>query len=67
MNKILLALLLLSTFSLYAQDTLPIEEGSQPVLEESFKTNEQMTPSLKIRRHVIRAAYGERLDALYKK
>jgi len=29
--------------------------------------NEQMTPSLKIRRHVIRAAYGERLDALYKK
>ena len=29
--------------------------------------NEQMTPSLKIRRHIIRAAYGERLDALYKK
>ena len=29
--------------------------------------NEQMTPSLKIRRHVIRAAYGKRLDALYKK
>ena len=28
--------------------------------------NEQLTPSLKIRRHVIRAAYGERLDALYK-
>ena len=28
--------------------------------------NEQLTPSLKIRRHVIRAAYGVRLDALYK-
>ena len=28
--------------------------------------NEQMTPSLKIRRHVIREMYGERLDGLYK-
>jgi len=28
--------------------------------------NEQLTPSLKIRRHVIRQIYGERLDALYK-
>ncbi len=28
--------------------------------------NEQLTPSLKIRRHVIKQAYGERLDALYK-
>ena len=28
--------------------------------------NEQLTPSLKIRRHVIRGVYGERLDALYK-
>ncbi len=27
--------------------------------------NEQLTPSLKIRRHVIRQAYGERLTALY--
>ncbi|WP_374944602.1 AMP-dependent synthetase/ligase [Sphingomonas sp.] len=27
--------------------------------------NEQLTPSLKIRRHVIRQVYGERLDALY--
>ena len=26
--------------------------------------NEQLTPSMKIRRHVIRSAYGERLDAL---
>jgi long-chain acyl-CoA synthetase len=29
--------------------------------------NEQLTPSIKIRRHVIRQAYGERLDALYKR
>ena len=29
--------------------------------------NEQLTPSVKIRRHVLREAYGERLDALYKK
>src|SRR5690606_6620619 len=28
--------------------------------------NEQMTPSMKIRRHKIREVYGERLDALYK-
>jgi long-chain acyl-CoA synthetase len=27
--------------------------------------NEQLTPSMKIRRHVIKAAYGDRLDALY--
>jgi long-chain acyl-CoA synthetase len=29
--------------------------------------NEQMTPSMKIRRHVLKQAYGERLDALYGK
>jgi long-chain acyl-CoA synthetase len=29
--------------------------------------NEQLTPSMKIRRHVIRAAYGDKLDALYKR
>ncbi|WP_454279152.1 AMP-dependent synthetase/ligase [Sphingomonas sp. Marseille-Q8236] len=28
--------------------------------------NQQLTPSLKIRRHVLREVYGERLDALYK-
>ncbi len=28
--------------------------------------NEQLTPSLKIRRHVLKQAYGEKLDALYK-
>jgi long-chain acyl-CoA synthetase len=27
--------------------------------------NEQLTPSMKIRRHVISAAYGDRLEALY--
>jgi long-chain acyl-CoA synthetase len=36
--------------------------------DEAFSVdNEQLTPSIKIRRHVIRAAYGERLDALYKR
>ena len=29
--------------------------------------NEQLTPSMKIRRHVIAKRYGERLDALYKR
>jgi long-chain acyl-CoA synthetase len=29
--------------------------------------NEQLTPSIKIRRHVIRQVYGERLDALYRR
>ncbi|MBV9929628.1 MAG: long-chain fatty acid--CoA ligase [Alphaproteobacteria bacterium] len=29
--------------------------------------NEQLTPSVKIRRHVLKAVYGERLDALYKR
>ena len=34
--------------------------------DEAFSVeNEMMTPSLKIRRHVIRQAYGARLDALY--
>ena len=27
--------------------------------------NNQLTPTMKIRRHQIRAIYGERLDALY--
>ncbi|MCD2322897.1 long-chain fatty acid--CoA ligase [Sphingomonas sp. IC-56] len=27
--------------------------------------NEQLTPSLKIRRHILKRVYGERLDALY--
>lgn len=34
--------------------------------EEPFSVeNAQLTPSMKIRRHVIRARYGEQLDALY--
>jgi len=28
--------------------------------------NEQMTPSMKIRRHAIRQRYGARIDGLYK-
>ncbi len=34
--------------------------------EEPFSpANEQMTPTLKIKRHKVREAYGERLEALY--
>ena len=29
--------------------------------------NDQLTPSMKIRRHIIRNAYGDRLEALYKR
>ena len=36
--------------------------------DEPFSVdNEQMTPSMKIRRHVLKQAYGARLDALYGK
>ena len=36
--------------------------------DEAFTIeNEQLTPSMKIRRHVIAGVYGERLDALYKR
>ena len=38
------------------------------VADEPFTVeNEQLTPSVKIRRHVIKSVYGDRLDALYKK
>jgi long-chain acyl-CoA synthetase len=38
------------------------------VADEPFTVeNEQLTPSIKIRRHVIRDVYGERLDALYRR
>jgi long-chain acyl-CoA synthetase len=38
------------------------------VADEPFSIeNEQLTPSMKIRRHVISKHYGERLDALYRK
>jgi long-chain acyl-CoA synthetase len=37
------------------------------IADEPFSIeNEQMTPSLKIRRHMIRRVYGERLEALYR-
>lgn len=37
------------------------------VAEQPFTIeNEQLTPSLKIRRHVLKAVYGEQLDALYR-
>ncbi len=36
--------------------------------DEPFTTdNEQLTPSIKIRRHVIRQVYGDRLEALYRR
>lgn len=35
--------------------------------DEAFTVeNDQMTPSMKIRRHVLREVYGDRLDALYR-
>jgi long-chain acyl-CoA synthetase len=38
------------------------------IADEPFTTdNEMLTPSLKIRRHVIKKVYGEKLDALYGK
>ena len=38
------------------------------VADEPFTVeNQQLTPSIKIRRHVIKEIYGERLDALYKR
>ncbi|KRB80752.1 AMP-dependent synthetase [Sphingomonas sp. Root710] len=37
------------------------------IADEPFSIdNEQMTPSMKNRRHAIRAVYGDRLDGLYK-
>ena len=38
------------------------------IADEPFTVeNEMLTPSIKIRRHVIKGAYGERMDALYKR
>ena len=35
--------------------------------DEAFTVeNDQMKPSMKLRRHVLRKVYGERLDALYR-
>jgi long-chain acyl-CoA synthetase len=50
------------------QDLSVIEKVRQfAFADEPFSTdNEEMTPSMKIRRHKIRERYGDRLDALYK-
>jgi long-chain acyl-CoA synthetase len=50
-------------------DVSVIEKVRRFILaDEGFTIeNEQLTPSLKIRRHVISKVYGERLDALYKR
>ncbi len=38
------------------------------IADEPFTVeNQQLTPSIKIRRHVIKEIYGERLDGLYKR
>ena len=38
------------------------------IATEAFSTeNSQLTPTLKVRRHVVRAAYADQLDALYKR
>jgi long-chain acyl-CoA synthetase len=46
-----------------------IERARRFILaDEPFSiANEQLTPSLKIRRHVISNAYADRLNALYRK
>ncbi len=46
-----------------------IEKVRRFILADASFTveNEQLTPSVKIRRHVLRQVYGERLDALYRK
>ena len=50
------------------RDLSVIERGRRFILaDEPFTIeNEQLTPSLKIRRHVLKGVYGERLDALYR-
>jgi len=50
------------------QDLSVIEKVRQfAFADEAFTIeNEEMTPSLKIRRHKLKARYGDRLDALYK-
>jgi long-chain acyl-CoA synthetase len=50
-------------------DLSVIEKVRRFVLADGAFTieNEQLTPSMKIRRHVISKVYGERLDALYKR
>ena len=46
----------------------PATHGEHGVADEPFSIeNEQLTPSLKIRRHVISKVYGDRLAGLYRK
>ena len=49
------------------KDLSVIEKVRQFALaDEPFTVaNQELTPSLKTRRHAVRARYGERLDALY--
>ncbi|PSJ41661.1 AMP-dependent synthetase/ligase [Allosphingosinicella deserti] len=51
------------------KDLSVIEKVRRFILaDEAFTVeNQQLTPSVKIRRHVIRKVYEDRLDALYKK
>ena len=51
------------------RDLSVIEKVRRFILADAPFTveNEQMTPSIKIRRHVLKQVYGERLDALYKR
>ena len=51
------------------RDLSVIEKVRRYILaDEPFTVeNEQLTPSIKIRRHVIKQVYGERLDALYRR
>ena len=46
-----------------------IEKVRRFILADAAFTveNEELTPSLKIRRHVIGKVYGERLDGLFKR
>ena len=50
------------------QDLSVTEKVRRVILADQPFTveNEQLTPSLKIRRHVLRQVYGARLDALYR-
>jgi long-chain acyl-CoA synthetase len=50
-------------------DLSVIEKVRRFILADSGFTieNEQLTPSMKIRRHIISKFYGERLDALYRR
>ena len=50
-------------------DLSVIEKVRRFILADGAFTieNEQLTPSMKIRRHIISKVYGERLDSLYKR